>query len=183
MKPDALIVIDVQTALVGEHPYEEKAFLERLQRLIAACRQAAVPVLYIRHCEDDEPEGLMPGTRGWEIATPVAPLPGEPVIDKRFSSAFRHTELRARLTAMGAKNLILCGMQTEYCVDTTCRVAFELEYALTIPQGCTTTFDNGLFAAKDLLTYYERMIWDGRFARVLPLESVLLEIAEIPGDS
>ena len=175
MKPDALIVIDVQTALVALHPYEEDAFLARLRRLITACRRSKVPVIYVRHGED-VPEGLVPGTPGWQIDASIAPAPGEPVVDKRFSSAFRQTDLQARLNAMGAKNLILCGMQTEYCVDTTCRVAFELGYAPTIPQGCTTTFDDGLFTAKDMQTYYENLIWDGRFARVLPLEDVLAEI-------
>lgn len=182
MKPDALLVIDVQTALVALHPYEEDVFLARLQRLITACRQNKVPVIYIRHGED-VPEGLLPGTPGWEIAASIAPAPDEPVVDKHFSSAFRQTDLQARLDAMGAKNLILCGMQTEYCVDTTCRVAFELGFVTTVPQGCTTTFDNGLFTAKEMLTYYERMIWDGRFARVLPLEDVLAEIATAAADS
>ena len=114
MKPDVLIVIDVQTALVDLHPYQKDAFLARLQRLITACRQHKVPVIYIRHGEDD-PEGLMVGTPGWEIDAAVVPAPGDPVVDKRYSSAFRQTNLQARLDAMGAKNLILCGMQTEYC--------------------------------------------------------------------
>ncbi|MEA4928693.1 MAG: cysteine hydrolase family protein [Candidatus Limiplasma sp.] len=170
-KPDALLVIDVQNGLIEAHPYQEAALIDTLQSLLRECRAHGVPVLYIQHTEVGE--GLLEGSHDWQIAPATGPQAGEPVLQKTFSSAFRGTPLHQTLQSMGAKRLILCGMQTEYCVDTTCRVAFELGYEVTIAQGSTTTWDNGPFAAEELIRYYEQRIWDGRFAAVLPLAQVL----------
>ena len=170
MKPDALIVIDVQQALIDDHPYGEQQLLHTLSVLLAECRAQSVPVIYVQHEEDGE---LAHGSRGWQVAGAIAPKDGEPRIYKRFSSAFRQTELHALLQSMRAQNLILCGMQTEYCVDATCKVAFELGYNVTVPHGGTSTYDNGPFKAQDLIAFYEKAIWADRFAQIRPLESVL----------
>ena len=171
MKPDALLVIDVQNALVDDHPYHGTELLRMIQRLLSACRSHRIPVLYVQHTETGE--GLLKGTKGWEIAEAIAPHDGETVIEKNFSSAFRKTDLNARLQSLGVKNLLMCGMQTEYCVDATCKVAFELGYHVIIPAGGTSTYRNGSFAAEDLIEYYENRIWNGRFADVLPAKEIL----------
>ena len=74
---------------------------------------------------------------------------------------------------MNAKQLILCGMQTEYCFDVSCKVAFELGYEVTIARDTTTTFDNDFATARDLTRYYEEKIWANRYAQVLELNEVL----------
>lgn len=174
MKPDAMIVIDVQTALIEAHPYREEAFLGTLQTLLTACRRHGVPVIYIQH--EEAGSELEHGTAGWRIAQAVAPAPGEKVFAKRFNSSFRQTGLHEHLQSMGAKRLILCGMQTEYCVDTTVKVAFELGYEVSVPEGGTDTFDNGSFKSEDLLAYYQRRIWHNELATVTPVETLLLAI-------
>ena len=80
------------------------------------------------------------------------------------------------LNKIGAKNIILCGMQTEYCLDATCKVAFEYDYEVTIPQSTTTTFDNAFASGKDLSEYYENQIWNNRYAQVVSMKQVLAEI-------
>ncbi len=77
---------------------------------------------------------------------------------------------------MGANRLILCGMQTEYCFDVSCKVAFELGYEVTIARGTTTTFDNDFARAHDLTRYYEEKIWANRYAQVLDLNKVLSQL-------
>ncbi len=175
MKPDALIVIDVQTALVEAHPYREEALIHHLQTLLAACRAGGVPVIYVRHGEDEE-GGLNPGTPGWEIAAAIAPQKGEPVFDKRYNSAFRGTGLHGHLQAMGAQNLLICGMQVEYCVDTTIKVAFELGYHVTVPRDATGTFDNDILPAEKIVSFYENNVWHGELATVVPMEDALASI-------
>lgn len=175
MKPDAMIVIDVQNALVDAHPYREQALLDLIAQMLKACRENGIPVIYVQH---NEPDGeLKPDTLPWEIAPAIAPEPGEKRFQKYFSSAFRGTGLHEYLQAMGAKRLIICGMQTEYCVDTSCKVAFELGYEVTIPSKGTTTYDNKLFKASDLILFYEWYIWNNRFAKIVPAEQLLAEIA------
>lgn len=175
MKPDAMIVIDVQQGLVAEHPYREAETLDGIARLADACRAQGIPVIYVQH-EEDEEGGLVRGTSAWEIAEAVAPKPGEARFYKRFNSSFHDTGLHAHLQALGAKALLLCGMQTEYCVDTTCKVAFDLGYSVTIPRGGTTTYDNRLFTAANLITFYERYIWTGSLAQTAEVDTLLTAI-------
>ncbi len=175
MKPDALIVIDVQKGLTDMHPYNEDQVIQNLRSLIAASRDAGIPVIYVQH-EEEEEGGLVRGTDAWQFDERIAPLEGDARFYKRFNSAFRGTGLHAHLQAIGAKNLVLCGMQTEYCVDTSVKVAFELGYDVTLPRGGTTTFDNRLFKAQDLTKYYEYFIWTGSLARTVPMETLLADI-------
>ncbi len=177
MKHDALIVIDMQTALVEAEPYYRDGVVKNIKSLISACRAANIPVIYIQHDDSqDEQSMLTPGSAGWTIYQEIAPESSDKVFEKRFNSAFRQTRLKEHLDNMGAKNLILCGMQTEYCVDTTCKVAFELGYSITIPRSSTTTFDNDFARGRDLVSFYENYIWQYNFARIVDINSLILEI-------
>ena len=175
MNYDALIVIDIQTALVEEDPYNRAAVVANVKELLNACRAHKIPVVYIQHVEEAGGE-LAHGSAGWEIYSELAPLPGEKVFEKHYNSAFRKTGLRAYLDEIGAKSIIICGMQTEYCIDASCKVAFEYEYEVTIPRSTTTTYDTAFASGKALSEFYEESIWNGRYARVIDMTQVLTEI-------
>ena len=130
---DALIVIDVQQALVDGHPSKEDSFLVAVGAMIDACRRAGVPVLYVCH-DGGAGDELERGTDGWRVHCAVAPQAGEIVVDKRFNSAFRQTGLHETLQSLGAKRIVMCGMQTEFCFDVSVKVAFELGYDVTVPR-------------------------------------------------
>mgnify|MGYP001823233219 CR=1 FL=1 len=151
--------------------------LANISLLIRACRSEGIEVIYIQH-DGAEGDGEEPGTQGWEIYPPIGPVAGERVFRKRFNSAFRETDLRAYLEGQGIGRLLLVGIQTEYCVDTTCRVAFEYGYEVVIPEMANTTFDNGDLTAAAIHELMNRRLWDGRFARVLSVEEAL---EAIPG--
>ena len=138
---DALIVIDMQEALVGRRPCGADETVDAIARLVGACRASGVPVLHVRH--DGGPgDELEAGTDGWRICAPLAPQEGEPVFDKRFNSAFRRTGLQAHLERRGLRRLLMCGMQTEFCFDASVKVAFELGFDVTVPRGAVTSFDS-----------------------------------------
>lgn len=171
MKKTALLVVDVQQALVEGGLYEKERFLYGITALLGACRKKRMDVIFVRH--DDGPGcALSKGNGGWQLYSGIVPLAGEPVVDKRFNSALRDTGLKEYLESRGIGTLILTGLQTEYCIDATCKAAFEAHYQVLIPEGCTTTLDNGELTAAQLCAHY-RGIWQGRFARVLPLKEVL----------
>ena len=173
---DALIVIDVQTALVEAHPSDEERFIASVGALIVACRCNGVPVVYVLH-DGGAGDELERGTDGWQAYAAVAPQGGEPCVSKRFNSAFRRTGLHEMLRSLGAKRLVMCGMQTEFCFDASVKVAFELGFEVTVPREAVTTFDSE-FATGDALTaYFEDRIWDGRFAQVKDTASVIEELA------
>jgi len=178
MKNTALLVVDVQTALMNFHPYKETEFLAKLRALIKTARQNGMEVIYVRH-DGGADSPLAFGTEGWQIYSEVAPVEGESIFDKTFSSSFRNTGLKDYLDNSGITDFILVGMQTDYCIDTSCRVGFEYGYNITIPAGATSTFDNSLATAEKLIEYFEKQLWDKRFAAVLPFEEVLAKITEI----
>lgn len=172
MNYEALIIVDMQTALVEAEPYNRAVVIENIKELLNACREKEIPVIYIQH-DGGSGDELEHGSSGWTIYKEIAPLPNEKVFEKQYNSAFRKTGLRDYLDAIGVKNIILCGMQTEYCMDATCKVAFEFEYKITIPQSTTTTFDTAFASGKDLAEYYENQIWNNRYAQVVSMRQVL----------
>lgn len=166
-----LLVVDIQTALLEDKPYCGDAVLRRVGMLIAQCRERGVEIIYARH-DGGMGDKLEHGTSGWEIDGAVAPLPGDQIFDKRVNSAFRDTGLSAYLDERGVRGIILVGMQTEYCIDASCKSAFERGYEVVIPEGAFTTYDNDWLSGEELNEFYTH-IWDGRFAKVLPLEEVI----------
>ncbi|WP_099204826.1 cysteine hydrolase family protein [Scatolibacter rhodanostii] len=175
MNYDVLLLVDMQTALVEAKPYNKTAVISNISGLLQACREKKIPIIYVQH-DGGIGDELESGTAGWAIYEELAPLAEEKVIEKQYNSAFRETELKEYLQKNKMQSLILCGMQSEYCVDTTCKVAFEYEYDITIPQGTTTTFDSAFASGKQLSEYYENKIWRNRFARVTKVEQVIAEI-------
>lgn len=171
----ALLVVDVQTALINFHPYKETEVLANIVKLIETARQNGMEVIFVRH-DGGVGTPLAYGTEGWQIFSEVSPIDGEKIFDKKFSSSFRDTGLRNYLDGKGITDFILVGMQTDYCIDTTCRIAFEFGYNVVIPACATTTFDNSLATAEKLIEYFEQKLWDKRFAEVLPIEKVIGKI-------
>lgn len=168
----ALLVVDVQQGAVARGPYRGDVVLANIASLIAACRAAGVEVIHVQH--DGQPgEDEEPGTPGWEIHDAVRPVAGEKLVRKSFNSAFRGTDLRTYLEERGVGTLVLVGIQTEYCVDTTCRVAFDHGFAVVMPEMTNTTFDNGEITARQIHDLYNRRIFAGRFATVPSMEEVL----------
>ena len=168
----ALLVIDVQQAMIDDRPARMDEFLLNLSMLIDAAHRGGTEVVYVRH-DGGEGDPLAYGTSGWQLERSLVPRENERVFDKRFASAFRQTGLHDYLTQQGISNLVVCGMQTEYCIDTSVKVAFELGYEVSIPSGATTTYANPFLSGDKLIHYYERMIWNEPLAKVVDMEQAL----------
>ncbi len=167
-----LIVIDVQEGLLADPNYpiwQADELLENVAELIDRARQEGAPVVYVQHEEPDGP--LSAGEPGFAIHDAVWPRAGDPVVVKRTPSAFHGTNLAEVLAGLGAKRLILCGLQTDVCVDTTARHGSLLGYEMVVAQGAHSTFDLPFVTAEQIIRHHE-MVWRNWFAKVLPVDRV-----------
>ena len=168
----ALLVIDIQQALVDAHPAQEDTFLLNIDFLIRAAHDAGKEVIYVRH-DGGAGSELEAESPGWQLNRSLSPKEEERIFDKHFSSAFRDTGLEDYLHSRKIQRLVLCGMQTEYCIDTTIKAAFEHKFTVIVPSGATTTYANPFLSGEKLVSYYEHMIWHEPLALVMPMDQSL----------
>jgi nicotinamidase-related amidase len=112
------MVIDVQRIYMEPDPMvtsDGDDLIEKCRGLIEKARAAGVSVVFVQHLSDDQPDD--PALIG--IHPKLAPAPGEPIIQKRFGSAFFQTELASTLEALGSKTLYMSGLATFGCVNAT----------------------------------------------------------------
>ena len=172
MSKTVLLVVDIQQSLMDLDPWNKDIFIDAVSSLQRKCREKGIPVVFVRHC-GKQGGPFAEGSRGWRIAPEVAPLPGEAIVDKRHNSAFHETGLQSHLDGLGCDTIILAGMQTEFCIDTTCKSAFEHGYSVTVPLEAHTTIGHETITAGELHEFYSSAIWNGRFAAVVPVEELL----------
>jgi nicotinamidase-related amidase len=163
----AVVVIDVQNAIFrglgGNRNAEAQQALDqvvkRIARLLERARARSVPVFYVQH--DGGPgHRLEHGTEGWRIRSEIAPLPGEPKVEKRACDAFFQTTLDADLRAMGVNRLIVAGCRTEYCVDTTVRRAVSLGYDVLLASDGHATADEGGLSFEQIIAHHNTVFDD-----------------------
>jgi nicotinamidase-related amidase len=167
----ALIVIDVQRELVDAlAPQRREEFLTTLSGLIDRARAGGTPLVYVRHNDDY----LKLNTPLWEIASEIAPKDGEPVVDKTFRDSFRETNLQDVLSDLGVKHLVLCGMQTEFCVDATTREAERRGYRVTLVEDGHATYADGGLSEEQIRNHVNRVA-RGEVAAIVPSDHLFVE--------
>jgi nicotinamidase-related amidase len=80
------------------------------------------------------------------------------VIEKQTPDAFYKTTLQQELSARNIKRLVLAGLQSEYCVDTTCRRAFALDYDIILVQDAHSTWDSSQLTAQQIINHHNEVL-------------------------
>ena len=141
----ALLLIDIQNdyfpggamELVGSEAAGNAA-----GRLLAAFRTRGLPVVHIQHVSTRPGSGFfLPDTEGVRIHASVSPLAHEPVIIKHYPNSFRDTGTEQVLRSLGVTELVVAGMMTHMCVDTTVRAAFDMGFACHLAHDACATRD------------------------------------------
>ncbi|MFA7331679.1 MAG: cysteine hydrolase family protein [Candidatus Delongbacteria bacterium] len=141
--PGTLLLIDLQNDYFPGGACElegAEAALGHAGRLLAAAREAGWPVVHVQHLSLRPGAGFfLPGTPGAEIHPALAPRPGEAVVVKHQPNSFRDTGLEALLRPRADAPLLVAGMMTHMCVDSSVRAAWELGFAVRLAgQACAT---------------------------------------------
>ena len=150
----AILVIDVQNALcIGESAtYKAMDTISNINNVICKARKAAIPVIFIQHETHDGT--FINGSEDWQLAQELNKDISDITIAKHTSDAFKDTTLTTRLDAMQINHLIVCGMQSEFCVDSTIRRALALNYAITVIADGHTTTDNDVLPAQKISKHH-----------------------------
>ncbi len=139
----ALILIDIQNDYFPGGKMELEGSVEAsicANRLQSFYRERKLPVIHIQHINIRPGSTFfLPSTDGVEIHTNVTPLLGETVVQKNFPNSFRDTALLGHLEKEGIKGLVIAGMMTHMCVDSTTRAAFDYGFKCTVvADACAT---------------------------------------------
>ncbi|SDP08704.1 Nicotinamidase-related amidase [Ralstonia sp. 25mfcol4.1] len=150
----ALIVIDVQQGLCegDEACVDAQATIERINHVSAAARKAGVPVIFVQH--ESKSDYLRFGSDRWQLATGLDARDGDVRVRKTTPDSFHRTDLTDVLKARGVSALVICGMQTDFCVDTTTRRALALGYPVTLVADGHTTVDNAVLSAAQIVRHH-----------------------------
>ena len=138
----ALIVIDVQESFRQQPQWaasSNPAVATRAAKLVAAARERGELVVWVLHAEPGTGGPFDPARGLVRLMDGLTPLDGEPVITKTSHNAFTTTNLAQLLTSQGIGELVICGIRTEQCCETTARVAADLGYRVTFVTEATAT--------------------------------------------
>jgi len=154
----ALLIIDVQRALcTGEEAaFDIDRVIDRINAVSAQARSTGAPVFLIQHEEGDGP--LQFDAEGWQIAETLATAPGDVRVRKTTPDSFHKTDLHPLLQERDVNRLVVCGLQSDFCVDTTVRRALALGYDVTLVADAHSTVDNGVLSAAQITAHHNRTL-------------------------
>ncbi len=150
----ALLVIDVQQGLcVGPgSAYDCPGTIERINRLTRHARECAVPVIFIQHESDSD--YLEYGSPEWQLANGLVADSTDLYVRKTTPDAFLGTKLLEILESKNIGQLLVCGMHTEFCVDTTTRKALALGYPVTLVSDAHSSAGNSELTPQQVIAHH-----------------------------
>jgi nicotinamidase-related amidase len=172
-----LLVVDAQESF-RHRPYWDEAdapvFIDRLQALIDGAKARNIPVIQIFHVED---EGVFSLASGYVRTMQGLSLIPDAMFQKRSHSALVGSGLDVWLVQHGIQKLIVSGIRTEQCCETTTRHASDLGYEVQFVSEATLTFPmvdrNGKRWSADEIKARTELVLDERFASIVTIEEAL----------
>ena len=150
----ALLIIDVQSALCSgdEEAFDIEGVIQRINAVSANARAANALVCFVQH---EEARGtLQLESAGWQLDERVDVRASDLRVRKTTPDSFHGTDLQTSLVARGVDQLVVCGLQSECCVDSTVRKALALGYPVVLVTDAHSTVDNGVLSAAQISAHH-----------------------------
>lgn len=150
----ALLIIDVQNAMIAvESPvYKASEKIKSIQSIIHKARAKNIPIIYVQHNEHGSE--FENGTDTWQIFAGIKPQVNDTVIQKTESDSFYETPLKDVLEHNQIDQLVIVGMQTEYCVNATSTRAVELGFDVTLIKDAHSTWNSDEQSAIEIINMH-----------------------------
>lgn len=179
MNDTVLIIIDIQNMYFEEGSYKlfdaDEASL-KAAKILNHFRSKNLPVIYIKHLFKDNKITKQELMRKCEIHKNVMPVHGEIIIEKNYPSSFLNTDLKTCLDDLKASKLVVAGMMSHMCIDTTVRAAQNYGYDVTVLEDACTTKNlntkNGEIHASVVHDVFMASL-NGTFARVMTVDEYI----------
>ena len=141
----ALIIIDIQNDYFQGGNSELVKPMEaslKAKELLEYFRENQMPVFHVQHINLRKGATyFLANTKGVEIHENVKPLENEIIIQKNFPNSFLETNLEVELEKLSVNELVICGMMSHMCIDSTTRAAFDLGFDCILTHDACTTKD------------------------------------------
>lgn len=183
----ALLVIDVQDSFKIGPRWKRRGnpgFERNVVRLIDAFHRACRPVIYVLHSDEDE--HFRTASPHYKLMDFLSPLPGEPVLHKTTRNAFTSTPLQPMLLGRGVRRIVISGIQTEQCCETTARVGADLGFSVDFVTEATLTFPipkeadgSGEELGVDAVVQRTEYVLRRRFARIATVAEIADELGAL----
>ncbi len=170
-----LLVVDTQELITNEALYQFGIFKENVKRLINTARRSQIEVIYV--CHDDGPGGdLVRDMAGFNVYHEFAPHEGEKTFTKTVNSPFKESGLLDYLKQKNEGDIMVTGLQTDFCIDATIKCGFEHGFHMIVPADANSTRSNSFMTAEESYKYYNEYIWPVRYAECIPMAEAELRL-------
>jgi nicotinamidase-related amidase len=187
MEQSALLVIDIQDSFTAGPRWARRStprFQENVTRLVEAFREAGRPVIYFLHSDQDE--HFSTTSPYYRLMDWLKPRTSEPVLHKTTRNCFTSTNLLPLLLSLNVRRIVISGIQTEQCCETTARVAADLGFDVDFVTEATMTFpipktlDPGSpeLSVEDIIERTEYSL-RRRFARIATVEEIVKQVGAL----
>ncbi|GAA0580359.1 isochorismatase family protein [Kribbella sandramycini] len=142
MSRTAVLVVDVQESFRVRPSWQvvnRPDIADRVNRLVAHARAAGDLVVWVLHTEPGTGTTFDPASGHVRLIEGLDPIAGEPVLTKTAHNAFTTTSLQQLLTQHGVNRVVVSGIRTEQCCETTARIASDLGYEVDFVTDATAT--------------------------------------------
>ncbi|HMN78915.1 MAG TPA: cysteine hydrolase family protein [Burkholderiaceae bacterium] len=178
----AVLVIDMQQGLcVGPGAAHDCAgTIARINAVTRQARAAGIPVFFIQH--ESGPGYLEHGSSAWQLAAGLDVEESDLRVRKTTPDAFLRTSLQSMLGERGVRRLIVCGMHTEFCVDTTVRRALALGYPVVLVADAHTSAGNEAISPQQVIAHHNATLTNissfGPRVEAVPAEALRFAVTQ-----